>query len=124
MGVRMTEASVLKGIDRWPLFSGFLGLAALLGILAATWLVARFTRATLAPDLHWRDIAAVGMLAGIGFTVSLLIGELAFGADDPHTEHLKVAILLASTTAAVLGGAALAVRDRQHRSRQQELGTR
>lgn len=37
MGVRMTEASVLKGIDRWPLFSGFLGLAALLGILAATW---------------------------------------------------------------------------------------
>jgi len=94
------------------------------GILAATWLVARFTRATLAPDLHWRDIAAVGMLAGIGFTVSLLIGELAFGAGDPHTEHLKVAILLASTTAALLGGVALAVRDRQHRSRQQELGTR
>ena len=94
------------------------------GILAATWLLARFTRATLAPDLHWRDIAAVGMLAGIGFTVSLLIGELAFGAGDPHTEHLKVAILLASTTAALLGGVALAVRDRQHRSRQQELGTR
>lgn len=94
------------------------------GILAATWLVARFTRATLAPDLHWRDIAAVGMLAGIGFTVSLLIGELAFGAGDPHTEHLKVAILLASTTAAILGGVALAVRDRQHRSRQEELGTR
>jgi len=37
MGVRMTEASVLKGVDRWPLFSGFLGLAALLGIMAATW---------------------------------------------------------------------------------------
>ncbi|WP_158373482.1 Na+/H+ antiporter NhaA [Cellulosimicrobium cellulans] len=94
------------------------------GILAATWLVARFTRATLAPDLHWRDIAAVGMLAGIGFTVSLLIGELAFGAGDPHTEHLKVAILLASTTAALLGGAALAVRDRQHRSPQETRGTR
>ncbi|MFI5411724.1 hypothetical protein [Kaistia sp. UC242_56] len=37
MGVRMTEASVLKGVDRWPLFSGFLGLAALLGVMAATW---------------------------------------------------------------------------------------
>jgi NhaA family Na+:H+ antiporter len=86
-----------------------------LGILAATWLVARFTRASLAADLHWRDIAAVGLLAGIGFTVSLLIGELAFGAGSPHDEHLKVAILLASTTAAVLGGVALALRDRQHR---------
>lgn len=94
------------------------------GILAATWLVARFTRATLAPDLHWRDVGAVGLLAGIGFTVSLLIGELAFGAGSPHDEHLKVAILLASTTAAVLGGAALAARDRQHRSPQDVAGTR
>lgn len=37
MGVRMTEASMLRGVDRWPLFSGFLGLAALLGVMAATW---------------------------------------------------------------------------------------
>jgi hypothetical protein len=37
MGVRLTEASVLRGVDRWPLFSGFLGLAALLGVMAATW---------------------------------------------------------------------------------------
>jgi NhaA family Na+:H+ antiporter len=88
-----------------------------LGILAATWLVARFTRASLAQDLHWRDIGAVGLLAGIGFTVSLLIGELAFGAGSPHDEHLKVAILLASTAAAVLGGSALALRDKQHRTR-------
>lgn len=86
-----------------------------LGILAATWLVARFTHAALAPDLHWRDVAAVGLLAGIGFTVSLLIGELAFGAGSPHDEHLKVAVLLTSTAAALLGGSALAVRDRRHR---------
>jgi len=86
-----------------------------LGILAATWLVARFTHAELAPDLHWRDVGAVGLLAGIGFTVSLLIGELAFGAGSAHDEHLKVAILLASATAALLGGSALAWRDRQHR---------
>jgi hypothetical protein len=37
MGIRMTEASMLKGIDRLPLFAGFLGLALLLGALAATW---------------------------------------------------------------------------------------
>lgn len=94
------------------------------GIVAATWLVARFTRATLAPDLHWRDVGAVGLLAGIGFTVSLLIGELAFGEGSPHDEHLTVAILLASTTAAVLGGAALAWRDRQHRVAQDAARTR
>lgn len=94
------------------------------GILAATWLVARFTRAELAPDLHWRDIGAVGLLAGIGFTVSLLIGELAFGAGSPHDEHLKVAILLASATAAVLGGGALAWRDRHHRLAREAAPTR
>lgn len=37
LGIRMTEASVLRGIDRLPLFAGFLGLAILLSILAATW---------------------------------------------------------------------------------------
>ncbi len=85
-----------------------------IGILAATWLVARFTRASLAPSVGWSDITAVGLVAGIGFTVSLLIGELAFGEGAAHTEHLTVAILCGSATAAVIGGIALAVRDRHH----------
>ena len=37
IGVRMTEASILRGVDRLPLFAGFLGLAILLGVFAATW---------------------------------------------------------------------------------------
>ncbi|WP_321338970.1 hypothetical protein [Breoghania sp.] len=37
LGLKMSEASVLKGIDRMPLFVGFLGLAILLGLLSATW---------------------------------------------------------------------------------------
>ncbi|MBB5752807.1 hypothetical protein [Prosthecomicrobium pneumaticum] len=37
IGIRTTEASVLKGVDRLPLFSGFLGLALLIGAVAATW---------------------------------------------------------------------------------------
>jgi len=86
-----------------------------LGILAATWLVATFTRARLAEDLYWRDVAAVGALAGMGFTVSLLIGALAFGTGSPHDQHLTVAILFASLAAALLGGGSLAFRDRQHR---------
>ncbi|MFI2753644.1 Na+/H+ antiporter NhaA [Cellulomonas sp. P22] len=85
-----------------------------LGIVLATWLVARFTHATLAAELGWGDVVAVGLVGGIGFTVSLLIGELAFGDGTPHGEHLKVAILGASLLAALIGGTALALRDRYH----------
>jgi NhaA family Na+:H+ antiporter len=85
-----------------------------LGILGATWLVARFTRASLAPGLGWADVGAIGLLGGIGFTVSLLVGELAFGADSPHDQHVVVAVLVASLVAALLGGGALYQRDRHH----------
>ena len=47
---------------------------------ASTWLVQRFTRAQLDEGLSWWDVLGLALLAGIGFTVSLLIGELAFGA--------------------------------------------
>ena len=50
------------------------------GVAGSTWLVARFTRAELDEDLAWVDVVGMSLLAGIGFTVSLLIGELAFGA--------------------------------------------
>jgi NhaA family Na+:H+ antiporter len=85
-----------------------------LGIVAATWLVATFTRATLAPGLGWADVLAVGLVGGIGFTVSLLVGELAFGEGSAHDEHVVVAVLVASLVAALLGGTALWLRDRHH----------
>ena len=50
-----------------------------LGVFITTFLLAKFTHATLDDDLAWRDVLGVSLLAGIGFTVSLLIGELAFG---------------------------------------------
>ena len=85
-----------------------------LGIFGATWLVARFTHATLAPGLGWGDVAAVGLVGGIGFTVSLLVGELAFGAGSAQDEHVVVSVIVASAAAAVLGGLALFRRDRHH----------
>jgi NhaA family Na+:H+ antiporter len=51
-----------------------------IGITGATWLVQRFTRARLAEGLSWWDVVGLAMLGGIGFTVSLLIGELAYRA--------------------------------------------
>jgi NhaA family Na+:H+ antiporter len=84
-----------------------------LGILLATFLVATFTKAALDPGLSWWDILSVGALAGIGFTVSLLIAELAF--DDSKGDVVTMAILIASVTAAIIGGALLSWRSRAHR---------
>ena len=80
------------------------------GVLGATWLVARFTRAELDADLVWWDVLVLAMLAGVGFTVSLLIGELAFGAGSDHHDHVKVAVLAGSLTAATLAAIVLRTR--------------
>ena len=71
-------------------------------------------RATLDPTVKWLDLMAVAAVAGVGFTVSLLIGELSFGADSPHSEHVKAAILFGSLGAAGLGGVLLTWRSRVH----------
>ncbi len=79
------------------------------GIFAGTYLAARFTRARLNPDLEWADVFSLAVLAGIGFTVALLIGELAFN-DPADAEHIKAAVLVGSLIAS--GLAALLVRRR------------
>lgn len=77
-----------------------------LGITAATWLLCRFTRASLSEGVAWKDILSVSFLAGIGFTVSLLIGSLAFGESDRGAE-VVIAVIAASVLAAALGALAL-----------------
>jgi len=84
------------------------------GILLATFLLIRFTRANLDPTVRWWDLVAVSAVAGIGFTVSLLIGELSFAEGSPYSEHVKAAILFGSLVAAVIGGALLTWRSRVH----------
>ena len=85
------------------------------GIFTATYLMARFTRATLDEDLRWVDVAGVAVLAGIGFTVSLLIGELAYGSGSERDEHVKVGVLVGSLIAAVLASVILRLRNRTYR---------
>ncbi|MGB2771337.1 MAG: Na+/H+ antiporter NhaA, partial [Anaerolineae bacterium] len=60
-----------------------------IGVFAGTWLVARFTRARLDESLSWWDVLGVALLSGIGFTVSLLIGELAFGTGSEREDHAR-----------------------------------
>ena len=90
------------------------------GVFGSTWLMARFTRAELDDDLAWVDVLGVAMLAGIGFTVSLLIGELAFGTDSLTDEHVKVRVLTGSVLAAVLASLLLRARNRAYRSLDEE----
>lgn len=85
------------------------------GIFAATWLVARFTHATLDEGLSWTDVAGMAMLGGIGFTVSLLISELAFGTGGGREDHAKVAVLTGSLIAALLATIVLRLRNRAYR---------
>lgn len=81
-------------------------LGKLLGVLGTTALVTRITPLRLPDGIGVRDLLPVGLLAGIGFTVSLLISELSFG-DSEHTDGAKIAILGASVLAAVLGAVSL-----------------
>ena len=84
------------------------------GIVAATWLLARFTRADLDADLAWLDVVGLAVLGGIGFTVSLLLGDLAFGAGSERDDHVKVAVLVGSVLAATFASGLLRLRSRAH----------
>jgi NhaA family Na+:H+ antiporter len=85
------------------------------GITAATWLVSRFTRAELDDELSWWDVVGLALLGGIGFTVSLLIGELAFGVGSVRDEHVKVGVLVGTVTAALLASVLLRLRNRRYK---------
>ncbi|MDG4824939.1 Na+/H+ antiporter NhaA [Asanoa sp. WMMD1127] len=117
-GVALTGAGGVSGALRDPVTIGIvLGLVVgkTIGITGATWLVQRFTRAQLADGLSWWDVIGLALLGGVGFTVSLLIGELAFGAGTARDDHSKLGILLGSVLAAVFAAMVLRTRNRHYR---------
>ena len=112
------SGSALSEVFRQPESLGvMLGLFAgkIVGIFGGTWLAARFTKARLSSDLSWWDLLGVAMLGGIGFTVSLLVTELAF-TDDATTEHVKAAVLIASLVAAITASVLLKFRNAKYKS--------
>ncbi len=86
-----------------------------IGIFGATYVVQRFTRARLAEGVSWWDVLGLALLGGIGFTVSLLIGELAFGTGTPQDDHVKIGVLVGSMLAALLAAGVLRIRNRHYR---------
>lgn len=82
------------------------------GVAGFAWLAVRLGFAELPEGVAWRSLIAVAALAGIGFTMSLFIAGLAFGEGSELLDGAKLAILVASVIAGLVGGSALAAATR------------
>jgi len=71
-----------------------------LGIAGTSWLVTRISRGRLVPPVGWASVTGAGAIAGIGFTVSLLIASLAFGGEQ--LQEAKLGVLSAALCASGL----------------------
>jgi NhaA family Na+:H+ antiporter len=73
------------------------------GITAVSWILVKLRIATLPNGVNWRQIAGVSLIAGIGFTVSIFITELAFDHTPAEATIAKIGIFIASLVGAMLG---------------------
>jgi NhaA family Na+:H+ antiporter len=73
------------------------------GITLASWILVKLRVAQLPKDVSWRHIFGIGFIAGIGFTVSIFITELAFADSESLLTTSKMGIFIASGLSAVLG---------------------
>lgn len=115
-GVSMAPAALLEAATH-PVAQGvFAGLVLgkPVGIILATWLLVVLTKARLDSSLRWWDVFAAGSIAGIGFTVALLIGELSFSPGSEDSEAAKAAVLIGSLASAIIGAMLLSWRNRVH----------
>jgi NhaA family Na+:H+ antiporter len=71
------------------------------GITGATWLAVRFAGGTLPEGMHWSHVIGIGIVGGIGFTVSLFVAVLAFTGDPVLVDSAKAGVLFASAIAAL-----------------------
>ena len=102
-GIELSTESFGEAVKARVVWGVALGLVVgkPLGILAATYLVVRLGYGALPEGTTWRDLGAAATVAGVGFTVSLFVAELAFEA--PHAENAKIAVLVASVIAGTVG---------------------
>ena len=103
-GVHLT-GDILRDATTSPITIGVVvGLVAgkVIGITGATWIASRAGLGGLPDDVEWRAFVGMTMVAGIGFTVSLFVTELAFGA-GVLADRARIGVLAASAIAGTLG---------------------
>lgn len=111
-GIPLSRHSLAGG---WSIAGGVVAglvLGKVVGISGAVWLALRFGLGSMPEGATWRHVVGVAALAGIGFTVSLFVADLAF-ADADHRQQAKVGVLAASVLAAVLGSSLLVLAARR-----------
>jgi NhaA family Na+:H+ antiporter len=92
------QISIILGV----LFGLFIGKQ--VGIFGASWLAVKFHLASLPDRVRWRELYAVSIICGIGFTISLFIGELAFSNSfESYLSSIKVGVLLGSLLSGTVG---------------------
>ena len=114
-GIRLNSAlfdGVFSSHVFWGVVLGLL-VGKPVGITVASWLAVRTGVAELPQGVRMMQIGAIGCVAGIGFTVSLFVSDLAFG-QPLDLGHAKFAILVASISAGVLGVFVLRLAARRH----------
>jgi Na+:H+ antiporter, NhaA family len=95
-----------------------------IGIFGSVWAVVRLGWAARPKNANWMQIYGVALLCGIGFTMSLFIGGLAF-ADTQTQDGVKLGVLMGSLASAVCGYAVLSLAARKGRARlPNQLGTK
>lgn len=86
-----------------------------IGISLFTFFVTRIPGISLDQSIRWVDLISMSFVAGIGFTVSLLVGELSFGTGGDESQYVKVGVLCGSLIAALCGAVLLGLRNRHYR---------
>ena len=103
-GVFLGDVTVDSLVQTVPLgIAAGLLLGKPVGVLGASWLMIRLGYGCLPEQSNWLQFAGVAVLCGVGFTMSLFIGSLAFeGADAVYASQVKIGVLLGSLASAVL----------------------
>lgn len=106
-GVRLNNVGVETLLEPLPLaIASGLFLGKQLGVFGGVWLCVKLKIAARPKDASWMQVYGVALLCGIGFTMSLFIGGLAFG-DPAQNDAVKIGVLLGSLFAALAGWAVL-----------------
>jgi NhaA family Na+:H+ antiporter len=85
-----------------------------MGVLGTTWLVTKSGLGKLAAGIRWADLASIGSLFGMCFTVALLMSELSFGSQAANHSFANLSVFIGSLTSALLAVVALQIRKRSY----------
>jgi Na+:H+ antiporter, NhaA family len=117
-GVSLAGVGVAQAFAPLPLgIAAGLFLGKQLGIFCSVWLAEKFGIAARPKNASWVQVYGVALLCGIGFTMSLFIGGLAF-SDAAQADAVKIGVLMGSLLSAIIGYLVL----RMSASRMRQLG--